>query len=74
MIGASTGLFGAVWAQAEGRKVLSAIGARVIDRELPVGMADYAFTADGALADDGHAPALGEILAELAGETRPLVA
>ena len=27
-----TGLFGAVWAQAEARKVLSAIGARVIDR------------------------------------------
>src|SRR3954468_4913796 len=40
--GASTGLFGAVWAQAEARKVLAAIGARVIDRELPVGMADAA--------------------------------
>ncbi len=37
MIGASTGLFGAVWAQAEARKVLGAIGARVVDRELPVG-------------------------------------
>ena len=35
VVGASTGLFGAVWAQAEARKVLSAIGARVIDRELP---------------------------------------
>jgi hypothetical protein len=39
----------------------------VIDRELPIGMADYAFTDDGALADDGHAAALGEILDELAG-------
>ena len=38
-----TGLFGAVWAQAEARKVLAAIGARVIDRELPIGMADDAF-------------------------------
>jgi len=67
VVGVSTGLFGAVWAQAEGRKVLAAIGARVIDRELPVGMADSAFADDGALADDGHAAALGEILTELAG-------
>ena len=44
VVGASTGLFGAVWAQAEARKVLSAIGARVIDRELPIGLADDAFT------------------------------
>src|SRR3954452_18045214 len=49
VIGASTGLFGAVWAQAEARKVLSAIGARVIDRELPIGMADDAFHPHGAL-------------------------
>ena len=54
MVGASTGLFGAVWAQAEARKVLAAIGARVIDRELPVGMADDAFNADGTLADEDH--------------------
>jgi chromate reductase len=40
VIGASTGMFGAVWAQAEARKVLKAIGARVIDRELPVPAAD----------------------------------
>lgn len=36
VIGASTGMFGAVWAQAEARKVLGAIGARVLDRELPI--------------------------------------
>lgn len=51
VVGASTGLFGAVWAQAELRKVLRAIGAVVIDEELPVGQAHDAFTADGALAD-----------------------
>ena len=39
VIGASAGMFGAVWAQAETRRVLSAIGARVLDRELPVGSA-----------------------------------
>src|SRR5579863_9119435 len=31
VIGASTGLFGAVWAQAETRKVLAAMGARVAE-------------------------------------------
>src|SRR5579859_6329119 len=31
VIGASTGLFGAVWAQAELRKVLKTIGARVVE-------------------------------------------
>jgi chromate reductase len=67
VIGASTGLFGAVWAQAEGRKVLSALGARVIDRELPVGLADDAFDGDR-LADPDLALALGGILAELIGE------
>jgi chromate reductase, NAD(P)H dehydrogenase (quinone) len=47
VIGASTGLFGAVWAQAELRKVLSTIGARVVDRELPIGQADDALGPDG---------------------------
>jgi len=68
VVGASTGLFGAVWAQAEARKVLAAIGARVLDRELPVGMADSAFTPEGTLADEDLALALAGILAELQGE------
>jgi chromate reductase len=56
VVGASTGLFGAVWAQAELRKVLGAIGADVVDRELPVGLAADAFTEDGRLADDDIEP------------------
>jgi chromate reductase len=39
VVGASTSLFGAVWAQAELRKVLATIGARVVDEELPVARA-----------------------------------
>jgi chromate reductase, NAD(P)H dehydrogenase (quinone) len=39
-IGASTGMFGAVWAQAELRKVLGALGGRVIEPDLPVAHAD----------------------------------
>jgi chromate reductase len=51
VIGASTGLFGAVWAQAEVRKTLAASGASVLDTELAVAAADGAFTADASLAD-----------------------
>jgi chromate reductase len=61
VIGASTGQFGAVWAQAELRKVLGSIGARVIDHDLPVAAADSAFDSDGRLRD----PALEERLAEI---------
>jgi chromate reductase len=64
VVGASTGLFGAVWAQAEVRKTLKASGADVLDEELPVGMADMAFTEDDTLAD----PALAERLAQMLGE------
>jgi chromate reductase len=63
VIGASTGPFGAVWAQAELRKALAASGAQVVDAELPVGAADGAFAADGSLAD----PMLGARLRKLLG-------
>jgi chromate reductase len=68
VIGASTGLFGAVWAQAEVRKVLKASGAHVLEDELPVGLADGAFTADGALADPELATRLGDVLSDLVRE------
>jgi chromate reductase len=65
VIGASTGMFGAVWAQAEGRKVLAAMGARVLDDELPVGHAAEAFTEDG-LRDPELRDALEALTARLA--------
>jgi len=68
VIGASTGLFGAVWAQAEVRKALKASGAHVLESELPVGMADGAFTEDGALADPELTARLGDLLADLGRE------
>jgi chromate reductase, NAD(P)H dehydrogenase (quinone) len=70
VIGASTGMFGAVWAQAELRKALASAGARVIDRELPIPDAGSAFEAGGTLAEHDHTIALGEILAELLDEAR----
>jgi chromate reductase, NAD(P)H dehydrogenase (quinone) len=64
-IGASTGMFGAVWAQAEARKVLTAIGARVLETELPVPTADEQFTEDGKLTDIDIERALVELIEEL---------
>jgi len=74
VVGASTGLFGAVWAQAEVRKVLGAIGAKVVDRELPVGQAADAFTEGGRLVDGELELVLADLLAELLGEVREAVA
>jgi chromate reductase, NAD(P)H dehydrogenase (quinone) len=65
VIGASTGLFGAVWAQAETRKVLSTIGARVVDREIPIPQADESLGADGLPLDDDARELLDAALTEL---------
>jgi chromate reductase len=67
VLGASTGLFGAVWAQADLRRILRTCGAHVLDRQLTVGRASEAFTANGALADPALAESLDEIVAELLG-------
>ena len=52
--------------------MLGAIGARVVDRELPVGLADDAFTAEGRLADEDAELVLADLLAELLGELEPV--
>jgi chromate reductase, NAD(P)H dehydrogenase (quinone) len=70
VIGASTGLFGAVWAQAEVRKALKASGAHVLESELPVGMADGAFNDDGSLADPELTARLGDLVGDLCREAR----
>ncbi len=55
VIGTSTGMFGAVWAQADLRKVLGLIGARVLDRDTPVPLAELAF-ANGELDPEYREP------------------
>jgi chromate reductase, NAD(P)H dehydrogenase (quinone) len=70
VVGASTGMFGAVWAQAELRKVLRTIGADVIDRELPVPHAHERFDAAGRLVDRELAAALADVLAALVARAR----
>jgi chromate reductase, NAD(P)H dehydrogenase (quinone) len=79
VVGASTGMFGGVWSQAETRKVLGASGARVIEKDLPVGHADDAF-AEERLADvelrDRYVEILDELvaLAEQVGEPTKIAA
>ena len=69
VVGASTGAFGAVWAQAELRKVLAALGARVLDVELPIPYAHTRFDEDG-LTDDEIRASLAEAVEALATEIR----
>jgi chromate reductase len=66
VIGASTGLFGAVWSQAETRKVLSIIGADVLEHELPVGQADTAFGENGELVEPEQRDVLSDLVHVLA--------
>lgn len=77
VVGASTGMFGAVWAQAETRKVLGALGGRVVERELPVARAAELYR-DGRLElSPDQSEQLEELLAELVAEVeqgRELVA
>jgi chromate reductase len=72
VIGASTGMFGAVWAQAETRKVLGALGGRVLEDELPVARAAELYR-DGRLdLSPEQSQQLEEILATLVAEVEQL--
>jgi chromate reductase, NAD(P)H dehydrogenase (quinone) len=77
VVGASTGAFGAVWAQAELRKVLASTGARVIEGEVTVGHAMDRFGGDGRLDDENLEEQLREVVdvllreAEIAQERSP---
>src|SRR5204862_7850167 len=69
VVGASTGAFGAAWAQAELRKVLAALGARVLDVELPVPHAHTRFE-EGELIDEEIRAGLADALEALAEEVQ----
>jgi chromate reductase, NAD(P)H dehydrogenase (quinone) len=70
VVGASTGMFGAVWAQAELRKVAGALGGRVLDAELPVASAPTRFDDQGRLQDEDTRAALQAIVASLVAAAR----
>jgi chromate reductase, NAD(P)H dehydrogenase (quinone) len=68
VVGASTGMFGAVWAQAELRKVLKTAGARVVESEVAVGKADSRFDPNDVLVDDEIREQLAETIELLLAE------
>jgi chromate reductase, NAD(P)H dehydrogenase (quinone) len=74
VIGASTGQFGAMWAQADLRKVLGVAGARVVADELPVTRAHEKFDAEGRLLDGELFDRLRLVLETLAVEAIPAAA
>ena len=71
VVGASSGVFGAVWAQAELRKVLGAAGARVAEGELALGQAQTRFDDDGRLNDANLEDELRGVLRALIAESQP---
>jgi chromate reductase len=71
VIGASTGMYGAVWAQAELRKVLATAGARVVDAEIVVSRAAERFDPEGRLVDEEIRDELRAALAALVAEIKP---
>jgi chromate reductase len=74
VIGSSAGAFGAVWAAAELRKVLGAMGARVTEAEVAVGHAAEKFDDRGRLADDDVRQELRDALETLIAEISPAFA
>jgi chromate reductase len=51
VVGASTGQFGALWAQQDLKRILGIAGARVVGTEIPVSRADERFDTEGRLLD-----------------------
>jgi chromate reductase len=70
VIGASAGMFGAVWAQADLRKVLGAIGARVTEGEVAVGHAGERLDQSGRLNEPNLEQEVHEVVAALLGDAR----
>jgi chromate reductase, NAD(P)H dehydrogenase (quinone) len=73
VVGASTGAFGAVWAQAQLRKTLAATGARVVEGEVAVGHAPQRFDERGGLTDENLREELAEVVETLADAARARV-
>jgi chromate reductase len=64
-IGASPGSFGAIWAQADLRKVVGIIGGKLVGEETPIAEADLKFDEAGRLTDEDAREALTATITEL---------
>jgi chromate reductase, NAD(P)H dehydrogenase (quinone) len=73
VIGASTGGYGAMWAQADLRRVLGITGARMVGAEMALPRAQDAFDDEGRLAPQHHGR-LRSVVHELVGAAQPIAA
>jgi chromate reductase len=69
--GATTGQYGAIWAQQDLRRILGIAGARVVLEEFPLSRAQEAFDEDGRLLSALHEQRLRSHLAALVAEAEP---
>jgi chromate reductase, NAD(P)H dehydrogenase (quinone) len=74
VIGASEGQFGAMWAQADLRKILGVAGARVVGDELPVARVHEKLDVHGRLLDGELEGRLRLLLDVIAAESEPALA
>ena len=72
VIGATTGAYGGVWAQADLRKSLGIAGARLVQAELALGHAGDHLYEDGEIADGETYERLAQVLADLVETAEPL--
>jgi len=70
VVSASTGAFGAVWSQQELRKVLRALGARVVEDGIAVRHADRQFDDAGRLVPEDLREELGAVPTDVAAAVR----
>jgi chromate reductase len=71
VVGASTSAYGAVWAQADARKVLGMLGARLVEAEVAVPHAAERFDEGGRLVDDETREQLASAVADLVDAAAP---
>jgi chromate reductase len=71
VVGASTGQFGALWAQQDLKRILGIAGARVVGTEIPVSRAHEKFDSEGRLLDGEVFEQLRLHLTTLASEAIP---
>ena len=72
VVAASTGMFGAAFAQADLRKILKRAGARVLENEFAVPRCQTIFDEDGRLTDEGVRTQLTEVVYGLLEELVPV--
>jgi chromate reductase, NAD(P)H dehydrogenase (quinone) len=73
VIGASASAYGAIWAQADLRKVLGTLGGRIVEAEVAVAHAGERFDELGRLTDEETREQLTQAVGDLVGATAPAV-